>query len=362
MASNGNVSSGFNINAATGDQMFPDLAFNGQNYLVCWEDRRAYPYQIYCTTVTPAVQVTSPNGIKISGKDQSDYHRMPAVASNHHDYLVVWFGARLTGDAVLASRVNINGTIIDTFPHQLSSDTLLANQITAASDGENYLVCWTSETPGAFGLGLYCRRISSELSLIDTLPLLIARDTLGIYDPSVSFGGGCYLITWQRNDNVYACRILPDGTVLDPNGFIVCADTEQQVDPAVTSDGHRFLVTWTDSRTGNYDIYGVFIDSLANVGIVENISLKSKTSFPINITPTHFTDKTNIRLNTENLNKINLDIYDIAGKLVRSYSNLSSQIVWDGKDNHQQIIPVGAYILRFNVDNYFQTHRVVKLK
>lgn len=351
--------------------MFPDIAFNGQNYLIAWEDRRTYPYHIYYTTVTQTGQVTNTSGIKISAKDQSDYHRLPATASNQHDYLIAWLGAHLSGDAVLVSRINISGVIIDSVPFPISSDTLLANQVTATSDGTNFLVSWTSQIPNnSYGLGLYCRRISSELTMIDTMPVLIAYDSLGIYDPSVSYGGGCYLLTWQRHDNIYACRILPDGTVLDSGGFVVCADTEQQVDPSVTSDGHRFLVTWTDSRNSNCDIYGVFVDSLANVGIFENLTSPITNRLTVDILPLPFTDKVNISFNIPNQNHIDIKIYNSSGRLVKSfYINASggqrqavSSISWDGKDYSGGILPNGIYYCRISTNINSITKPIIKLR
>lgn len=371
MASSGSVINSFNINTSANDQMFPDIAFNGQYYLVAWEDRRGYPYHIYYTTVTPGGAITSSSGIKISNKDPSDFHRAAAVTSNGHDFLVTWFGARTNGDAVLVSRLNTSGVIIDTVPYQISSDTVLGNQTAAASNGEDYLVAWTSQVPNnTYGFGLYFRRISSELSLIDTLPVLIAYDSIGIFTPRVSYGGGCYLMTWQRNDDIYACRILSDGTVLDLNGFIVCADTGQQVDPTVASDGHRFLVTWTDARTGNYDIYGVFIDSLANVGMVESLTNPINNSFAVNISPLPFTDRVKIRFNLPASDNIDLKIFNSSGRLVKSFypnaiggqPQAVSNIIWDGKDNSGNLLPQGTYFCRISADKTSITKRIIKIQ
>lgn len=165
-------------------------------------------------------------------------------------------------------------------------------------------------------------------------------------------------MVWNQEDNIYGCRILPDGTVLDSGGFVICADSFQQVDPAITSDGRRFLVTWTDSRADNYDIYGVFVDSLANVDILENFSSPIKNNLSIKIFPNPFIDKVEI---TKNSAINHLTIYDISGKLVKSFTDLSKKIVWDGKDNQGQTVPNGVYFLELQTNHTSLTHRVIKL-
>jgi len=347
--------------------MFPDITFNGENYLVCWEDRRDYPYHIFYTTVTPSGQVTSTSGINISAQDPSDYNRLPAVASNSHNYLVAWISTRLSGDIVSSSRVNTNGDIIDSIPFELSSDSFYINQIAAGSNQDDYLVVWTGQKMGASGMNLYFRRFSSDAVILDTSPIIIAQHTFGIYDPVVSFGGGCYLIVWSCDDNIYGCRILPNGTVLDSGGFIICADLGQQIDPSVASDGHRFLVTWTDGRTGNYDIYATFVDSAGNVGLEENNSATIINSVPIDISPVPFTNKVNIKFNLPGQNNIELNIYDVFGRLVKSFTNPQSpahnnNIIWDGTDSKGFALPNGTYFCRLRADSISVTKRIVKLK
>jgi hypothetical protein len=367
VASNGSIISNFNINIVTNDQMFPEIAYNNQYYLVAWEDRRAGLPQTYYTLITPVGQVLNPNGVMISGKDPSDYYRTPVVASNGENYLISCVGVRLTGDFILASRVNATGNIIDTVPFELSSDSLYVNQIAATSNGNDYLISWTGQKMGVSGLNLYFCRFSGDAVMLDTSPIVITQHPFGIYNPAVSFGGGCYLVVWHCNDNIYGCRILPNGSILDSGGFVICADSGQQIDPAVTSDGHRFFVTWADAQSGNYDINGVFVDSMANVGIAENISSLSKTPFDINISPTPFTDKVNINFNLSKQNNFSINIYDISGKLVKSFANPHSrivkrQIIWDGKNNYNKAVPNGIYFLCLSNNIHSLTKKIVKQK
>jgi hypothetical protein len=367
VAPTGTIIDTFNINTSYSDQLQPDLAFNNQNYLVVWEDRRVVPSQIFYTIVTTNGMVQNDTGIKLSGNDSSDYYWSPATASNGDRYLIAWLGTRLSGDVILASRIDSGGTILDAMPISLTDDTLLRNRVNAASDGENFLVCWTGETPDTVGMDLYFRRISADGTILDSLPILVARNHWGIYEQSITYGGGCYFIVWNRDEDIYGCRILPDGTVLDSGGFVICADQGQQLDPAVASDGHRFLVTWTDGRSGNYDIYATFVDSAGSVGLEENNSATIINPMPVDILPVPFTNKINIKFNLPGQNNIELNIYDVFGRLVKSFTNPQSpshnnNIIWDGTDSKDFALPNGTYFCRLRADSISVTKRIVKIK
>jgi hypothetical protein len=370
VASNSSVIETFNISSYINDQLQPEIAFNNSNYLVTWDDRRNTGGQIYYSRVTPSGTVLNDTGVRLSGIDSSDYYASPAVAASGNQYLIAWRGIRLSGDIILASRIDNAGVIIDTTPIELSGDTMYANQIAMAGCENNYLVTWTSEVPDTTGLGLYFKRISPQGEILDSAPRMIAWHYFGIYEQAVAYGGGCYLVVWGNNDDVYGCRILADGTVLDSGGFAICAESQQQIDPAVASDGHRFLVTWTDSRSGDYDIYGVFIDSLANVGIEENNLAVTNINIPVDISPIPFKDKVNIRFNIPGQNNIDIRIYNASGRLVNTLNVNAvsgqrlavSNITWDGKDNHGKILPAGIYFCRISTGLVSVTKRIVKLK
>jgi hypothetical protein len=369
VASNGTILNRFDINTYYQDQLLPDLAFNGQHYLVAWLDRRAQPAHIYYTQVAPDGRILNSTGIKLSGNDSSDYYTLPTVASNGENYLVAWLGNRISGDVILGARIDSSGEIIDTMPFQFSSDTLLIDRVAVESDGQNYLVVWSCETPGSVGLDLYFRRFSATGFMLDSTPILIARNPQGLSEPAISYGSGYYFVVWSGtvgDQNIYGARILTDGTILDPAGFPICVDSGSQLDPAVTSDGEKFLVTWTDARTGNFDIYATLVDTSGNVGL-ENKTLNPVSKIQIiQISPTHFKSEVFIRFNLTSSEDVRLDIYDLSGRQVRNLilGKLQSgtyKITWDGKNFKDNIEPNGIYFCRFQVGSYTINKRIIKL-
>ncbi len=369
VASSGTILNHFDINTYYQDQLLPDLAFNGQHYLVTWLDRRDNPAQIYYTQVTPDGRILNDTGIQISGNDSSDYYTIPTVASNEENYLVAWLGNRISGDVILGARIDNTGEIIDTMPFEFSSDTLLIDRVAVESDGQNYLVVWSCETPGTIGLDLYFRRFSPTGIMLDSTPILIARNPQGLSEPAISYGSGYYFVVWSGtagNQNIYGARILTDGTILDPEGLPICVDSGSQLDPAVASDGERFLVTWTDARTGNFDIYATLVDTSGNVGI-ENKALNpvSKTKM-IQISPIPTKSEVFIRFNLSSSEDVQLDIYDICGRNIRNLisgklQSGSYEVSWDGNDFKGYNSPKGIYFCRIQIGSYITNKRIIKL-
>ena len=370
MAPNGTVLNRLDINTFYQDQILPDLAFNSQYYLVAWLDRRDHPAHIYYTLVTPDGRVLNDNGIQLSGTDSSDYYTLPAVASNEDQYLVAWLGNRISGDVILGARVDGSGEIIDSMPFEFSSDTLLIGRVAVKSDGQNYLVVWSCETPGLIGSDLYFRRLSAQGEMLDTAPVLIARTEQGLSDPAVTSGSGFYFVVWsEMNDerDIYGCRILSDGTVLDPEGIPICADTGSQFDPAVASDGERFLVNWTDARTGNYDIYATLVDSSGSVGLKSKLTKPAWNRLKIEVYPVPAKSQTVVRFNLPSEQEVNLSIYDVGGRLVRKLITGIMpagfhQAIWDRKDIHGRVVPSGTYFCRICLGIDAFTRRIIWLE
>lgn len=370
MASDGTVINHFDINTCNDDQLLSDLAFNNQNYLVAWSDRRNGPDQVYYTMVTPDGNVLNDSGIILSDMDSCDYSTLPAVAANQNQYLIVWLGMRLSGNVILGARINTSGEIIDTIPFEFSSDTLLLDRVAISSDGQNYLVVWSGETPGAIGSDLYGRRISTNGEMLDTMPILIGRSPQGLSEPAVTFGSGYYFVVWNgmnEAQNIYGCRILSDGTVLNPGGFLICADTGAQLDPAIATDGERFLVTWADLQSGNYDIYATLVDTAGNVGVETKLPSAKVNHLKIDVCPVPFQSKTTIKFTLPAQTNVRLNVYDACGQLIRVLvSDIISpgvhQVIWNGTDAQGRTVSNGTYFCQLRAGVNVITKRIIRTK
>src|SRR2546423_1417293 len=104
---------------APDDQEEPSVAANGNGYFVVWADKRTYgstEYDIYGARVSASGEVLDPGGIPICtdpGRQTS-----PRVAFDGQKYLVVWEDDRESTAAfqlyqIYGARLEISGQVLD---------------------------------------------------------------------------------------------------------------------------------------------------------------------------------------------------------------------------------------------------------
>ncbi len=129
---------------AGSQQIMPAVAFDGANYLVVWQDSRNGTWDIYGRLVSAQGVVLSPVDIPIS--TAVDAQSLPDVAFDGTNYLVVWQDERNGPDSeVFGARVTPAGIVID--PMGAFSLHLPGGRVirpTLAFDGANYLLAVAS--------------------------------------------------------------------------------------------------------------------------------------------------------------------------------------------------------------------------
>ncbi|UQA64061.1 hypothetical protein [Polyangium aurulentum] len=272
------------ISTSGNTQTDVSIAWNGQNYLVAWEDDRDYvagrPMDIVATRVSPAGQALDTSGLPMATGPLEQ--RDPRVISDGQSTLLVWSafdlqsGALEEQDSLRAARVNGQGVLIDNPPLQLGSYQLVAGtqfagntllvlqyafgglfsaripfRINAqgnvvalpgelpwgfsgalASDGVKSLYVWGADM-GGNGFGdptiLRASRLDANATMLDPAFITIANQNELLCGISAAFGGGVYLVTWRAFDlatkvtRERAARVTPDGMVLDSQGLMLDA-------------------------------------------------------------------------------------------------------------------------------------------
>ena len=255
----------FAISEAAGNQMNPRAAFDGTNYLVVWYDSRSGSYDIYCTRVTQNGTVLNPAGIAIS--TAANYQYFPDVSFDGTNYMVVWQDDRSGVFDIYGSRVAQNGNVLDPTGIQISGATDEQNRPAIDFDGTNYLVVWYDER-SVSEYDIYGTLIDTGGNVLDTAGIAISTATNDQYMPSVSFDGTNYLVAWYDNRDgtanydVYGARVNTSGVVQEPSGIPIANMDVQQLTPSVTSYSGQWLAAWRDNRNGSYnDIYGSRVSS-----------------------------------------------------------------------------------------------------
>lgn len=233
--------------------------FDGNKFLVVWDDDDGSGYNIYGKRIDENGVVIDTVRIPIS--TSSGNQISPSISFNGTNYFIVWHDSRNS-----PTGVDIYGTRVDTLGNVLEPDGILiydgtGNQITPsiAYGDMNYLVVWNDQND------IKGVRMTSQGVVLDTIQIASAPETERL--PCVCFNQGIYFVVWQRGDDIYGARVRADGTILDPGGFPISTATNSQVSPDVFSDAENFFVCWSDTRSQiSYpDIYGARVDTLGNV-------------------------------------------------------------------------------------------------
>ncbi|WP_206079402.1 hypothetical protein [Polyangium spumosum] len=184
----------------------------------------------------------------------------PAIAYGSGQYLVAWRDRRSYVDNIYATRVQADGTVLDTYGIHVARGLNPA----VASDGTDFLVTYESTK------NIYATRVTGA-GQVDGGEITISAGLKAESNPDVAFDGTNYVLVWDdaRNTSssaftdVYRARLTPAGVLLDPNGVLTATEVVNYSagghEPAIASNGQGSLIVWHDAR-----IFGVRIDAQGN--------------------------------------------------------------------------------------------------
>jgi hypothetical protein len=83
--------------------------------------------------------------------------------------------------------------------------------------------------------------------------------------------------------------------------------------------------------------------------------------------PNPFNPTTTIRFNLKENGAVRLTIYNLRGQEVRTLiaTEMNAgqhEIIWDGKDEHGQLVPSGVYLYKLSVNGFVQTKKMSFVK
>jgi hypothetical protein len=312
----GNVldATGIAVTAAANEQGGPTVTAGAGIYLLGWHDFRAGNFDIYAARVTNAGSVLDPAGLVVS--NAADIQELPAVAFDGENFLFVWQDRRYAA----VSEYDILGAFADAggnvYPPQglVFSTKRPANQeqqAAVAFDGTNYLVVWRDQRFGG-GIDIYGTRVDALGAVLDPAGLAISTATNEQSEPAVAFGGTQYFVAWQDKRSgvafdIYGSRVTTDGDVLEPAGLALSTAVGDERRPAVAFAGSHFLAVWQDQRNANYDIYATQVSAAG--GVVQPAGIPVTTATGAQEYPTVASDGTDYFLAWQDIRSGNYDIY-----------------------------------------------------
>lgn len=96
-------------------------------------------------------------------------------------------------------------------------------------------------------------------------------------------------------------------------------------------------------------------------GINEN-SIAQMSSSTLKVKPNPFSSSAVIRYTIANENNAMLEIYDISGRVVKTWkinNSLDKEIIWSGKNNNNQTVPYGVYFIKLQTENKHIVEKVI---
>ena len=246
---------GIRISTAANDQTLPQVASDGTDFIVVWQDRRNSPNANVWGTRVSSVGAANTSGFPISSEDRDQ--AAPAVAWNGSSYLVVWEDARNGGKDIFGSRFGASG---DPFGNGVAISTAAGDQLapTVATHGSDFVVAWQDTRNG--GNDIYGNRVPGAGGIVDAPGVPISTEPGDQLSPTVASNGTTALIAWQdlRNgeDDIYGARATTPGGTLDVEGgseIAISTAPNPQRTPAVAFNG-SFLVVWQDEQSGTPEI------------------------------------------------------------------------------------------------------------
>lgn len=139
--------------------------------------------------------------------------------------------------------------------------------------------------------------------------------------------------------------------------FVCCVSLEDQT--AITNNlglGTPFA--------GNLEVYPLYRMEV-QVGCQD--AQVNATGYCLSMIPNPFRSKASISYSLPRTENVNLKLYDVIGKLVRTLKSGTEKagfyiVIWNGDDDKGEKVAKGIYFYRFEADEYIATNKMVKLE
>jgi hypothetical protein len=237
----------------------PSVAWNGDMWLVVWEDNLT-DANLLGARVSRSGVLLDPVSIPIATSPNSESE--PSVASNGDDFLVVWTNRGSGDEDVFGARVGSGGTVLDPGGFLISPAGPFEQQNPAVvgTGGLGYFVAWvhidffSSET---IELSVRGARVDADGRVLDTPEILISESPT-LTPPALAWDGTNTLVAWPTLEpilfgpgrDVLAARVDAGGQVLDTPPIVVATSSDRlRTEVTATFDGKDFWLAWVQSGT-----------------------------------------------------------------------------------------------------------------
>ena len=232
------------VNISLDHQPAPDtiasVAWDGINWQVSW----AYNGAVSIARVNSEGQVLDPGGISITGPEAGQ-----SAGDGTGGIHLIWTSFVYDQSDIVSAHISSNQ--VSTPSLTLSTGAPMQVYADFAVGSSGYMAVYRSDTDSAHRIHAHPLDINGNALTPEPIELESGDTIYGPGQPSVSWNGSVYLVTWNNNNGIVAQRIQQDGTLVDASPFVVIAAAIGPTDVAAVGD--TFLVV--GRKYGSYPQY-----------------------------------------------------------------------------------------------------------
>lgn len=221
---------------------------------------------------------------------------------------------------------------------------------------------------GINGNNYYFDLLDAEGTPINENPVFLKFTGLSSWfrPTSMAFGNGRFITVSEAAIGGFSGERTLWGAEIDSNvtlhgeGFMM-AGPAQEKDPDICFGQNHFLLVWSDNRNGNWDIYGMILDSLEYAGVEEDVPTRSEVE--LTVSKTVFTDEVRISLVRPAARQERIVVRDVLGRTVRELGIGvgENSVYWDGRDMDGVPLTNGVYFVSLAGDVQSVGIKLIKL-
>jgi hypothetical protein len=193
-------------------------------------------------SVSPELTLDPPviGGTRLAGS--------PAVAFDGQSFLVVYNDMQGISSTVSAARVSPAGAVLDRPGTIIGSGATVSRAV--AFGGGGYLVAWQD-----YQNHVLIRRVGSDGQPLGNVTALWANDPSQEYDPSVAFDGTNFVVSFRTSrGQIVASRVGTNGALIDATPKVIVdvptSSGDSPAGPRLAFDGANYQLLWRANSAG----------------------------------------------------------------------------------------------------------------
>ena len=389
----------------------PTIALYQSTIHVFWVDQRIALTDIYYVRSTDNGVTWQPE-IQITTDLMSSHY--PSVSVSGSNVFLAWEDDRHMPTQDIYFRRSTNSGVNWSSEVRLTNDTMVSNDVSVASFGQNIHLAWVS---GSGNSEIYYKN-STNGGLIWSADQRLTNDPAFSFYPCISVSGQNVNLFWSDlrdgNSEIYFKNSTDGGAAWSIDSRLTNA-VNNSIFPNALAFGPLIAVVWTDLRLNFYKIYykvstngglnwssDLLLSPLSNTGSTGNSSIdisdssahviwddtrdgnpeiyykKNIFSFPVGITPVNsevpssylleqnypnpFNPVTNIKFSIPKSGNVNLTVFDALGK---EAVVLFKGVLSAGSYNYDldaSKLASGIYFYKLQSESFTQTRKMILIK